>query len=65
MACAGIVEVDEAGEHFWIKEEYRKDVCGPGAFFGLPAMNMIRLQSGITPKVEAVFKKDGPRGHGC
>lgn len=62
MVCAGLVEVDESGEHFWIKNEYRKILCGPDVFFLIPGMNMINLYSGMVNKIENIFTKDGPKG---
>lgn len=60
MAAGDIIEMNEAGEGFWIPDEHKPFLC-----YGSPSMGfqkLVPLFSPILPKVTETFRAEGPLG---
>ncbi|KAL3982746.1 Methyltransferase domain family protein [Acanthocheilonema viteae] len=60
MACGKIVEVDESGEKFWIKENRVGDLCGDKPNILLVIQRFVVACAKAYPTVIDLFRKDGP-----
>ncbi|CAG9532583.1 unnamed protein product [Cercopithifilaria johnstoni] len=64
MACGKIIEVDESGEKFWIREDRVEDLCGDKPNALLVIQRFVVICAKAYPTVIELFRKDGPLGMG-
>lgn len=62
MACGKIIEVDDSGEKFWIREDRMNDLCGDKANVFLVIQQCVLMCAKAYPTVIELFRKDGPLG---
>uniref|UniRef100_A0A1I8EG75 Methyltranfer_dom domain-containing protein n=3 Tax=Wuchereria bancrofti TaxID=6293 RepID=A0A1I8EG75_WUCBA len=62
MVCGKIIEVDENGEKFWIREERIGDLCGDEPNTLLDIQQSVLMFANAYPAVIELFRKDGPLG---
>uniref|UniRef100_A0A0R3RVV1 Methyltranfer_dom domain-containing protein n=1 Tax=Elaeophora elaphi TaxID=1147741 RepID=A0A0R3RVV1_9BILA len=62
MACGKIIEVDESGEKFWIKEGRIGDLCVDKSNVLLVIQRCVLMCAKAYPAVIELFRKDGPLG---
>ncbi|KAM3725890.1 S-adenosylmethionine-dependent methyltransferase Rv2258c [Dirofilaria immitis] len=62
MVCGKIIEVDESGEKFWMKEDRIEDLCGDNPNALLVFQQCVLMCAKAYPAVIELFRKDGPLG---
>lgn len=62
MACGKIIEVDESGEKFWIREDRVGDLCGDKPNVLLFIQRFVVMCAKAYPTVIELFRNDGPPG---
>ncbi|VDK83495.1 unnamed protein product [Litomosoides sigmodontis] len=60
MACGKIIEVDESGEKFWIRENRVGDLCGDKPNVLLFIQRFVVMCAKAYPTVIELFRNDGP-----
>lgn len=63
MACNDIIEVDQAGERFWIRKERVAEITGPNMNPMFVFQQHLPMIGKVYPALAQVMRIDGPLGN--